>query len=65
MTKTEDFMTTKEVAEKWNISVCQAQNHCKNGRIKGVLCTGANYLVPKDTMKPTYTYVYESEEKAK
>ena len=58
MTKTEDFMTTKEVAEKWNISVCQAQNHCKNGRIKDVLRVGRNYLIPKDAMKPIYTYVY-------
>ena len=40
MTKTEGFMTTKEAAEKWNISIRQAQNHCKNGRIKGVLRVG-------------------------
>ena len=25
------FMTTKEAANKWNISVRQVQNHCKNG----------------------------------
>ena len=25
----EGFMTTKEAAEKWNISVRQVQNHCK------------------------------------
>ena len=60
----EGFMTTKEAAEKWNISIRQVQNRCKNGRIKGALHVGANYLIPKDAMKPTYTYVYESEEKA-
>ena len=32
----EGFMTTKEAAEKWNLSVRQVQNHCKLGRIKGV-----------------------------
>ena len=26
------FMTTKQAAEKWGISVRQVQNHCKNGR---------------------------------
>ena len=29
------YMTTKEAAEKWNITVRQVQNHCKNGRITG------------------------------
>ena len=53
----EGFMTTKEAAEKWNISVRQVQNHCKSGRIKGVLRVGTNYLIPKDAMKPTYVYV--------
>ena len=56
----EGFMTTKEAAEKWNISVRQVQNHCKSGRIKDVLRVGTNYLIPKDAMKPTYTYIYES-----
>ena len=50
-----DFMTTKEAAELWNISVRQVQNHCKNGRIKGLLKVGTNYLIPKDAVKPTYT----------
>lgn len=56
----EDFMTTKEAAEKWKLSIRQVQNHCKSGRIKGVQRVGTNYLIPKDTMKPTYAYVYES-----
>ena len=55
-----DFMTTKEAAELWNISVRQVQNHCKNGRIKGLLKVGTNYLIPKDAVKPIHTYVYES-----
>lgn len=55
----EGFMTTKEAAGKWNISVRQVQNHCKNGRIKGVIRVGTNYLIPEDAVKPTYTYIYE------
>ena len=46
----EGFMTTKEAAEKWNISIRQVQNHCKSGRIKGVLRVGTNYLIPKELM---------------
>ena len=56
----EGFMTTKEAAEKWSISVRQVQNHCKNGRIKGVLRVGTNYLIPQDAMKPTYAYIYDT-----
>ena len=61
----DNFMTTKEAAELWNISVRQVQNHCKNGRIKGVLKVGTNYLIHKDAIKPTYTYIYESDESTK
>lgn len=60
----EGFMTTKEAAEKWNISVRQVQNHCKSGRIKGVLRVGTNYLIPEDAMKPTYVYLYEGQSTA-
>jgi len=56
------YMNTKEAAEKWGISVRQVQNHCKNGRIKGVQKVGTNYLIPEDAIKPQYTYVYETEE---
>ena len=60
----EGFMTTKEAAELWNISVRQVQNHCKSGRIKGVLRVGTNYLIPEDAMKPTYVYLYEGKSTA-
>lgn len=56
----EGFMTTKEAAEMWNISIRQVQNHCKNGRIKGVIRVGTNYLIPQNAVKPTYVYVYEA-----
>ncbi len=57
----EGFMTTKEAAEKWNLSIRQVQNHCKLGRIKGVQRVGTNYLIPTDAKKPTYVYIYENE----
>ena len=50
----EEYMTTKEAAEKWGISVRQVQNHCKNDRIPGILRVGTNYLLPKDAVKPKY-----------
>ena len=44
------FMTTKEAAEKWGITVRQVQNHCKSGRIKGMQRVGTNYLIPIDAL---------------
>jgi excisionase family DNA binding protein len=57
------YMTTKEAAEKWEISIRQVQNHCKNGRIFGVQRVGTNYLIPENAVKPKYTYVYETANK--
>lgn len=57
----EGFMTTKEAAKKWNISIRQVQNYCKSGRIKGVLRVGTNYLISTDAVKPTYAYIYETD----
>lgn len=54
------YMTTKEAAEKWNITVRQVQNHCKNGRITGVLKIGTNWLIPEGTQRPKYTFICES-----
>lgn len=51
------FMTTKEAAEKWNITVRQVQNHCKNGRIPGVSKVGTNWLIPVGTQKPKYAFI--------
>ncbi len=55
------FMTTKEAAEKWDISIRQVQNHCRNGRVYGVQRIGSIYLIPEDAQKPTYVYVYGAE----
>ena len=54
------YMTTKEAAEKWNITVRQVHNHCKNGRITGVLKIGTNWLIPEGTQRPKYTFICES-----
>lgn len=54
------YMTTKEAAERWNITVRQVQNHCKSGRIAGVIRVGTNWLIPEGTQRPKYTFVCEN-----
>lgn len=55
----ERFMTTKEAALKWSVSVRQVQNYCRYGRIKNVQRIGTNYLIPKDAEKPKYVFLYD------
>ena len=53
----DNYMSTKEAAAKWGISVRQVQNHCKNNRIPGVQRFGNTYVIPKDAVKPRYMFV--------
>ena len=61
----EEYISIREAAEKWNITIRQVQNHCKSGRITGVMKVGTNWLIPEGTQRPKYTFICEniSEEK--
>lgn len=61
----EGYMTTKEAAEKWDVSVRQIQNYCKKQIIPNVIKVGTNYLIPKDSAKPIYGYYIESADRLK
>lgn len=60
----DNYMSTKEAAAKWGISVRQVQNHCKNNRIPGVQRFGNTYVIPKDAVKPRYMFVSVPESSA-
>lgn len=47
-----DYLTTKQVAEKWNISQRRVSKLCAEGRIEGVQLMGKTWLVPNDASKP-------------
>ena len=53
----EGYMTTKEAAEKWEVSVRQVQNYCKKDIIPGVKKVGTNYLIPEDASRPRYVFL--------
>ncbi len=59
----DNYMTTKEAAEKWGLSVRQVQNHCKKGRLPEVIKVNNGYLIPKNLGRPMVTFVCESVEK--
>ncbi|MFN4201165.1 MAG: helix-turn-helix domain-containing protein [Fervidobacterium gondwanense] len=47
-----DYLTTKQAAEKWNISLRRVQVLCEQGCIKGVVRLGWAWAIPKDAEKP-------------
>ena len=56
------FMTTREAAEKWGITIRQVQNHCKRGLIKGAQKAGNNWMIPEGTRRPKYTFICETDD---
>ena len=47
-----DYISTKEAAEKWNISERRIQKLCEEGRIPGVLRFSRVWAIPKGAPKP-------------
>ena len=52
----DNYMTTKEAAEKWGITQRQVQIHCQRNHLIGVIKVGTNYLIPKENQRPIYGY---------
>ena len=48
-----EYMTIKETAEKWNLSVRIVQTICNEGMIDRVMKFGNTWAIPKDAVKPT------------
>jgi hypothetical protein len=49
------YMTAKEMAERWDVSVRQVQFWCKTGKVEGVVQFGKSWAIPEDALKPTRT----------
>ena len=47
-----DYLTTKQVAEKWGISQRRVAKLCSEGRIEGAELMGKTWLIPSDSKKP-------------
>lgn len=41
-----DYLTSAEVAEKWNISQRRVAIYCKEGRIDGAVLKGRMWMIP-------------------
>ena len=47
-----EFLTSEEIANKWNISTRRVTTLCKDGRIEGAVQKGGVWLIPDDVQKP-------------
>ena len=47
-----NYLSAKEVAEKWNISRRRVQILCEEGRIEGAFKLSDVWVIPKDAEKP-------------
>lgn len=47
-----EYLTTKELSQKWGVSQRRIQIYCKEKRIDGAMLKGNTWLIPKNTEKP-------------
>ena len=47
-----DYMTIKEAAEKWGLSIRRIQDICKENKIPRVMKFGTSWAIPKDANRP-------------
>ena len=47
-----DYLSIKEMAEKWGISTRRLQVLCREGRIPGAFIVGNSWAIPADAVKP-------------
>ena len=48
----DNYLTIKEVAEKWNLTTRRVQKMCADGQIPGVTKFGRSWVIPEGTEKP-------------
>ena len=48
----DDYVTIKEMAEKWNLTTRMVQKMCADGRIPGAAKFGRDWAIPKGVEKP-------------
>ncbi len=47
-----EYITVKEAAKKWDLSVRRLQTMCNEGMIEGVMKFGHAWAIPIDAQKP-------------
>jgi len=49
------YISAREAAARWDVTVRQVQRMCESGKIPGVTQFAGAWAIPEDTRKPTRT----------
>ena len=47
-----EYISVKETAQNWKISVRRIQTLCEHGRVEGAMKVGNAYIIPINASKP-------------
>ena len=47
-----NYLSAKEIADKWGLSERSVRNYCAQGRIQGAILKGKTWKIPQDAEKP-------------
>ena len=59
------FISTREAAERWDVTERQVQRMCNAGMIDGIIHFGKSWAIPEDAPKPTRTTQFKPGRKPK
>lgn len=48
----DEYVSIKQVAEKWKVNPRTVRNMCANGRIEGAVKFGRDWMIPIDAKRP-------------
>ena len=57
------YLTSNEIATKWNTSARSVRNYCNKGRVIGAILKGKTWLIPEDSKKPEKQVRHTSNER--
>ena len=49
---TNEYLTIKEIAEKWNLTPRRIQIMCSEGKIEGAMKFGRDWAIPRNAERP-------------
>lgn len=47
-----EYLSVKQIAEKWNVSDRSVRNYCQAGKVPGAFLVGKTWSIPEDAEKP-------------
>ena len=56
------YLSAKEIAEKWGVSPILVRRLCRQGRVPGAVCKNGVWHIPEDAVRVSRTILEHTEE---